>query len=282
MELHLCQLSLTTQLAPSSTQAPLSLPATRSTMTVLRSKTLLFTITALAALTSAMAATPAPVCASRMCLDNYVPVCGSNLKTFKTYASSCELSNAKCKDPALVLAYLGECTPEASTTWMPPTPKPTTAAPTPVPTTAAPTPAPTTMSPFCSSNPDCPDKDDPVCGSVANGTAFVTFANPCELNKAHCKDLTIVVAYKGECTPEASATWKPVTPTPPTAAPTPVSTTAAPTPATTVCTKRECPSVYKPVCGSDGVVYPSACELNNAKCDNPGLTTGVACAMGDM
>lgn len=153
-------------------------------------------LTALASLpqTMVMAATPAPTpaCVSRMCLDNDVPVCGSNLKSFKTYSNSCELNNAKCKDAALVLAYLGECTPEASATWVPPTPALT---PAPVP---------------------------------------------------------------------------------------PIPATAVPTLAPTACTKKQCPSVYRPVCGSDGVVYPSACDLNNAKCDKPTLKTNATCTIDDL
>ncbi|KAI8847388.1 hypothetical protein BC829DRAFT_396475 [Chytridium lagenaria] len=81
---------------------------------------------------------------------------------------------------------------------------------------------------------------DPVCGSDG-----VTYSNPCRLSIAVCKNPKISISAKGAC--------KPSTPPPP--------------PPLT-CDKM-CPSIYDPVCGTDGKTYPSVCALSVATCRDP-------------
>lgn len=80
----------------------------------------------------------------------------------------------------------------------------------------------------------CPDDYSPVCGSDG-----VTYPNQCALEVETC-GTDVSVAHQGECSE---------------------TTTADP------CDRpRPCPYIYDPVCGSDGVTYPSECSMESLTC----------------
>ncbi|OQS02785.1 hypothetical protein THRCLA_21327 [Thraustotheca clavata] len=80
-------------------------------------------------------------------------------------------------------------------------------------------------------------KFDPQCGS--NG---LTYANLCELEKAHCKNAMVGLAHAGRCQ-----------------------------------RSKKCPSIctadYSPVCGSNGHTYSNLCRLTVARCNQGSSST---------
>merc|ERR1711992_130078 len=87
----------------------------------------------------------------------------------------------------------------------------------------------------------CPRHYNPVCAS--NG---VTFGNECTFRVAKCDQPDLVAVNLGPCS-------------------------ATTTPAPKKCEWKMCSREYRPVCGNNGVTYPTACILENEQCDNEGL-----------
>ncbi|KAL3667255.1 hypothetical protein V7S43_007488 [Phytophthora oleae] len=104
----------------------------------------------------------------------------------------------------------------------------------------------TTVCPFM-----CSDQFLPVCGSDG-----VTYSNECLMNLADCESSeSITKVHDGEC----GITTEPST----------NGSGSAGCP-------DVCPTIYKPVCGSDGVTYSSDCVLDYVTCTSGGAITQVS------
>merc|ERR1739847_209260 len=85
----------------------------------------------------------------------------------------------------------------------------------------------------------CPRHYNPVCAS--NG---VTFGNECTFRVARCDEPELLAVSLGPCA---------------------ATTTATP------CQWKMCSREYRPVCGNNGVTYPTKCILENEQCENSEL-----------
>merc|ERR1719277_709268 len=87
----------------------------------------------------------------------------------------------------------------------------------------------------------CPRHYNPVCAS--NG---VTFGNEFTFKIAKCDQPDLEAVNLGPCA-------------------------AKTTPPPKKCEWKMCSREYRPVCGNNGVTYPTACILENSRCENEGL-----------
>ncbi|GMF65110.1 unnamed protein product [Phytophthora lilii] len=105
----------------------------------------------------------------------------------------------------------------------------------------------------------CIDIYKPVCGSDG-----VTYPNKCYLSVADCESKdTITQISDGECSTGGSTSQ--------------ISSNEASTDDSgSAACPEVCPTIYKPVCGSDGVTYANDCTLGIAQCKSGGAITKVS------
>ncbi|KAK1932405.1 Ovoinhibitor [Phytophthora citrophthora] len=176
-----------------------------------------------------------------VCIEIYDPVCGTD---GVTYANSCFLGIANCKNSSITQASDGVCIASEGSNQ--------TSNPSQEGSVGGESSSPSSASSACPSI--CNTLYAPVCGSDG-----VTYGNDCELEVASCEspEKHIIKVSDGACGAASSTTQA-----------------LSPPEETTICPFM-CSDQHLPVCGSDGVTYTNDCYLLLADCENPESITKV-------